>query len=205
LKREGYENFNRSSIGIICTSQPQNISNPQQTKSTVDSLSYVLGKNRSIPGENYSYRFKKNFDTNRLDFIPYSQHVWYLPITLHLPRTTLVLQKAATISNFPSSLSPLLQHIHYSSHMFTQENFKCDQCGIVFPSDRALYKHKRRFCIGVKDSGIGRKPIHSDDEEIDNTNSHRYNNHTKQSAVKNIIPHQSSVEKVRFCLHISFF
>jgi len=89
--------------------------------------------------------------------------------------------------------------------MFTQKKLKCDQCGMVFPSDRALHKHKRRFCIGVKDSGIGRNPIYSDDEEIDNTTSRRYNNHTKQSAVKNIIPHQSSLAKVRFCLHISCF
>jgi hypothetical protein len=126
-------------------------------------------------------------------------------INITFAKNNIGFQKSATISNFPSSLSPLLQHIRYSSDMFTEKKLKCDQCGMVFPSDRALYKHKRRFCIGVKDSGIGRKPIHSDDEEIDNTNSHRYNNHTKQSAVKNIIPHQSSVEKVRFCLHISFF
>jgi len=121
-------------------------------------------------------------------------------IKITFAKNNISLQKSATISNFPSSLSPLLQHIHSSSDMFTQKKLKCDQCGMVFPSDRALYKHKRRFCIGVKDSGIGRKPIYSDDEEID-----RYNNHTKQSAVKNIIPHQSSLAKVRFCLHISCF
>ncbi|UJR30693.1 hypothetical protein I4U23_018214 [Adineta vaga] len=45
------------------------------------------------------------------------------------------------------------------------QTIKCAQCGMTFPNDEALAKHKTKFCVGVKDSGIGRK-YHSSDDEI---------------------------------------
>ena len=71
----------------------------------------------------------------------------------------------------------------------TQQKYKCDQCGMVFPSDDSLFKHKTRFCIGVKDSGINRQPVYSDDEENHNP--------TKRFNQRKVIRHQSPVEKVR--------
>ncbi|CAF3829025.1 unnamed protein product [Adineta steineri] len=75
-----------------------------------------------------------------------------------------------------------------------QQYFKCDQCGMKFPTDEALFKHKTRFCIGVKDSGIGRKFIYSDDEGTDITTNKNY---TIQSAGTSVLQHKSSVEKKR--------
>ena len=173
-------------MGTIHSNQSQNISNSQQTESAIDPLYYVLGKSLSIPGEKNS---------NRLDSISYSEQIWHSPVALHLPRRTSAVQNSATMFNFPPS--PLLQYKDYSM----QQKFKCDQCGMVFSSDGTLFKHKTRFCIGVKDSGIGRKPNYSEDEDIGSTT-----NYTKRLSVtiRKTVPHSSSIEKVRFCLHIIF-
>jgi hypothetical protein len=79
--------------------------------------------------------------------------------------------------------------------MSTQQKYKCDQCGMIFPSNESLFKHKTRFCIGVKDSGIGRRPIYSDDEDIQG-------NTQRSTTRKVVIRHHSPVEKVRFRLYI---
>ena len=78
--------------------------------------------------------------------------------------------------------SPLKMPIH--------QTFKCHQCGMVFSTDEALFKHRTRFCIGLKDSGIGRNLIYSDDEEM--------NGYTNRSGLGKNEQNQSPVNKVRF-------
>jgi hypothetical protein len=166
-------------MGVLFTKEPKKLSKSP----TIDSSSYILGKNRPIADEKKSY----DFDINRLNFIPDSEQLWDSPSTLHLPKSTSVLKRSTTISNLPT-------RIEYSTNMPIQKNYKCDQCGMVFPSDESLFKHKTRFCIGVKDSGIGRRPIYSDDEEIDDNAS--------RSTIRKVIRHQSPAERVRFMLYI---
>lgn len=83
------------------------------------------------------------------------------------------------------TILPTIEQVEYPITMASYQKYKCDQCGMVFPSNEALFKHKMRFCIGVKDSGIGRQPVYSDDEELENQ--------TRRSTVR----HHSPVEKVR--------
>lgn len=73
--------------------------------------------------------------------------------------------------------------------MPTQQKFRCDQCGMAFPSDESLFKHKTRFCIGVKDSGINRHPVYSDDED--------YVNQSKRTITQKVVQHQTPIEKKR--------
>jgi hypothetical protein len=171
-------------MGTLCTKQSQNLSKTSSPPPPIDSSSYMLGKNRSNPGEKTSY----DFDVNQLNFIPDSEQLWDPPLTLPLPRTTSVLERSTSLSNLP-------KRIDYSTNMPTQHKYKCDQCGMVFPTDESLFKHKTRFCIGVKDSGIGRQPIYSDDEEIDE--------YSKRSTTRKVIQHQSPIEKVRLIFYIS--
>ena len=70
------------------------------------------------------------------------------------------------------------------------QTFKCDQCGMVFPTDESLFKHRTRFCIGVRDSGIGRQLYYTDDEQT--------NAHTNRSTFTKFIQPQSASEKVIF-------
>jgi hypothetical protein len=63
--------------------------------------------------------------------------------------------------------------------------YTCNQCGMVFPSDEALFKHRTRFCIGAMDTNIGKRLYYSDDEDIGQLSPRN----TKQ---------QSPIEKVRF-------
>lgn len=99
----------------------------------------------------------------------------------------------------PSSPPPPI--VEYPKAMTSYQKYKCDQCGMVFPSNESLFKHKTRFCIGVKDSGIGRQPVYSDDEDLENQ--------TRRSTVRKVVRHQSPpapVEKVRFLIRSrSFF
>jgi hypothetical protein len=69
-----------------------------------------------------------------------------------------------------------------------QQTFKCHQCGMVFPTDEALYKHRSRFCIGLKDSGVERNLYYSDDEEI--------NGYTSRARLRTLDRNQSPVNKV---------
>jgi hypothetical protein len=112
-----------------------------------------------------------------LNFVPDSEQQWDPPPALP------VLKRPRSRVNFSTP-------IFYSKDMPTYQKYKCDQCGMIFPSNESLFKHKTRFCIGVKDSGIGRQPVYSDDEEAEN--------HTKRSTVRKIIRHRSPVEKVIF-------
>jgi hypothetical protein len=75
-----------------------------------------------------------------------------------------------------------------------QNTFQCDKCGMIFPSDEALYKHRTRFCLGVIDSDIRKKTYYSDDEDINE--STRENNLTNRSRLRGVIKHQSPIEKV---------
>ena len=86
------------------------------------------------------------------------------------------------------TILPNIEQIEYPITMNSYQKYKCDQCGMVFPSNDALFKHKTRFCIGVKDSGIGRQPVYSDDEELENQ--------TRRSTVRKVVRHHSPVEKV---------
>ncbi|CAF4564929.1 unnamed protein product [Rotaria sp. Silwood1] len=186
-KFKGYENFKCYSMGTSSTKPSRNITKPQGIKPTVDSSSYILGKNTSTAPEKNSNQLDNNFEYNRLNFIPDSKKLWDLPVTSRVPRTTSVLQKSSTISNLSVSPQKRLQYLDNSPDMSNQRKYKCDQCGIVFPSDEALFKHKTRFCIGVKDSGIGRKPVYSDDEEIDNNSSYEdYNDNKKPTKIEEI-------------------
>lgn len=162
-------------MGTLWSKQPQNLSNPQQTKPPINSSSYLLGKNTSVLQEETPVQLDNHFDHNRLHFIPDSERLWDSPLPLRLPK-------------FNRPLSPPPLRLEYQDKMPTQQKYKCDQCGMVFPSDDSLFRHKTRFCIGVKDSGIGRQPVYSDDEEIE----------TKRSTGRRTIQHQSPVEKVRF-------
>ncbi|CAF3532536.1 unnamed protein product [Rotaria sordida] len=183
-------------MGTLHTKPSRNISNPQRIKPTVDSSSYVLGKNRPILAEKNFKQLNNNyFDYNQLNFIPDSKRLWDSPLTVRLPKTTSVLQKSSTISDLPVSSQQQLEYLDNSSNMLNQRKYKCDQCGIIFPSDEGLFKHKTRFCIGVKDSGIGRKPIYSDDEDIDETSSYEDYNYTKKPTVKKVIQHQTPTKK----------
>jgi hypothetical protein len=85
----------------------------------------------------------------------------------------------------------------HSEEMPSQK--KCAQCGMIFPNDEALSKHKTRFCIGVKDSGIGRKFNHSNNEY----NAPYYSNDRPSS--RRAAKYQSQIDKVTFNLYIRLF
>jgi hypothetical protein len=102
------------------------------------------------------------------------------------------------LTTHSESTYPNLQ-TSYPLQMPIQPVFKCDQCGMVFSNDEALFKHKTRFCVGARDSGIGRKPIYSDDEELNG-----YNYPTNRSTLRTTNYH-SPVEKVIFHFHIELY
>ncbi|CAF1068244.1 unnamed protein product [Adineta ricciae] len=95
-----------------------------------------------------------------------------------------------------------LEHTRYREYILlktsiismpSSQRFKCNQCGMKFPSDDNLYRHKKQFCIGVKDSGIGRIRIESDNDEADQSDKSRNGKHTKRSTKK----HRSPIERKR--------
>lgn len=92
--------------------------------------------------------------------------------------------------------SPSLQ-----SQIINLENMpvqkKCIQCGMAFPNDEALSKHKTRFCIGVKDSGIGRKVNYSADSYP--RPNKRYD---RPPSTRRDPKYQSQLEKVIFNLYM---
>jgi hypothetical protein len=79
-------------------------------------------------------------------------------------------------------------------NMPIENTFGCEQCGMVFSNDEALFKHKTRFCLGINNSSIGRKLYYSDDEEMNE--STRENYLTNRSKLKKVVKHDSSIEKV---------
>ncbi|CAM4854625.1 unnamed protein product [Rotaria socialis] len=121
---------------------------------------------------------------------------WSPLLTLNSQRLAPVLQKPPIVHNRPVSPEQPILDSDSSHSMSTQNKYKCDQCGIVFASNDALYKHKARFCIGVKDSGIGREPIYSDDEDIEGDSAnYASNGFTKKGPAKKVIQHQSPRKK----------
>ena len=99
--------------------------------------------------------------------------------------------------NSPASSRNILfnRPLIYFEAMPKNHNSRCDQCGMIFGSNDALLKHKTRFCIGVKDSGIGRNPVYSDDEETSTKRRH----HDRR------IPLETSVNRVFSFVFFQFF
>ncbi|CAF5187503.1 unnamed protein product, partial [Rotaria magnacalcarata] len=121
---------------------------------------------------------------------------WSPLLTSNSQRLAPVLQKSTIVHNRPVAPEQQILDSDSSHSMSTQNKYKCDQCGIVFASNEALHKHKARFCIGVKDSGIGREPIYSDDEDIgDASANYAVNGFTKKGPAKKVIQHQSPRKK----------
>ena len=116
-----------------------------------------------------------------LSVTPDSNRIWDLRLQSPLPRATPLFDQSVRISDLSSPYPIEMSTI-------TDLKYKCDQCGMVFPSNENLFKHKTRFCIGVKDSGIGRKPVFSDDEE---------SNDLPYTTRKKVIRHQSPPKRVR--------
>ncbi|CAF1256688.1 unnamed protein product [Adineta steineri] len=80
-----------------------------------------------------------------------------------------------------------------------QHVIKCAQCGMVFPNDDALVKHKTRFCVGVKDSGIGRKVYYSDDDF--NTGHARKPYQSDRPTSRKGVKYSQSLDKKRDDIH----
>lgn len=156
-------------MGTSCT---KNSSNRLKT-SPIDASSHLLDQNHSNKAFDY--------DPDELNFVPDSEQPWSSTVPLHLPKALPTLERSET-------LPKITPHFDDSNSMSTPARYKCDQCGMVFPSNDALFKHKTRFCIGVKDSGINRQPVYSDDEDV--------TNQTRRSVPRKVVRHQSSLEKV---------
>lgn len=73
--------------------------------------------------------------------------------------------------------------------------FQCHECGMIFPSDEALYKHRIRFCVGSKDSVLGRQ-LHASNPGRTNGYSKEYYPST-DSKLRNIGENLSPIERVR--------
>jgi len=159
-------------MGTSCTKNSAHSSpNPP-----IDQTSYPLDRNRFQ---------HSSYDRNpiELNFIPDSERQWNSSVPLHVPQTLSVVKRS--------------ENFDYSPRMSTQQKYKCDQCGMVFPSDDSLFKHKARFCIGVKDSGINRQPIYSDDED--------YPSPSKRTLPQKVIRHHSPVDRVCFWIFERLF
>jgi len=99
--------------------------------------------------------------------------------------TSSSLDKNESHSNDNHQLSNPRSEITSPLRMPISNTYTCNQCGMVFPSDEALFKHRTRFCIGAMDTNIGKRLYYSDDEDIGQLSPRN----TKQ---------QSPIEKVRF-------
>lgn len=120
---------------------------------------------------------------------PDSPTQWNSRLHSPLPRATPLFDRSNTPSNLHWPYRSITSRTDMS--IVGDLKYKCDQCGMVFPSNENLFKHKTRFCIGVKDSGIGRKPVYSDDEE--STDSRRnLPLHTSRSTRTRVTEHPSS-------------
>ena len=176
-------------MGVSQTRPSSTVADLPQGKRAGDSSSYVLGRKRSS-------LTSEPFDKNRLNFIPHSDRTWDWKHSSPSPRTPSLLHRPATVYSLPRS-SRLYSYVDYPTPMPTDRKSKCDQCGMVFPSNDALFKHKTRFCIGVKDSGIGRKPVYSDDDDDDDgSDYHRHTDRSKRSTVRRVIRYPSPAHKV---------
>lgn len=149
-------------MGTSCT---KNSTHPSSNPSN-DQSSYLLDQNR----------LQSSYDphSTELNFIPDSEQQWNSTVPLHIPQSISVIERS--------------KDLDYLNPMPIQQKFRCDQCGMAFPSDESLFKHKTRFCIGVKDSGINRHPVYSDDED--------YVNQSKRTITQKVVQHQTPIEKV---------
>jgi hypothetical protein len=153
------DSFKYHSMGSTVSRPPTRVSHFREEKSSIDPSTYLLGSSkRSFSPEQQSP------STEPLPFLPPSERLWKPRVTSPWPRTSSLLHRPTIFYNRPRSALKL-QYLTYLTGMPADQKYKCDQCGMIFPSTEALFKHKTRFCIGVKDSGIGRKPVYSDDED----------------------------------------
>lgn len=129
-----------------------------------------------------------------------SPQQWKSRLQSPLPRATPLFDRSTSPSNLHWPYRSITNRTDMS--IIGDLKYKCDQCGMVFPSNENLFKHKTRFCIGVKDSGIGRKPTYSDDEE--STDSHRNPPlHTSRSTRHRVIQHQLPNHQVKLMKNVS--
>ncbi|CAF1286983.1 unnamed protein product [Rotaria magnacalcarata] len=176
--------------------QSENLSKHQQIKPIFDSASYILGKHKTVALKTNSNQLNTSSEQHKPRIINDFKLPWSPLLTSNSQRLAPVLQKSTIVHNRPVAPEQQILDSDSSHSMSTQNKYKCDQCGIVFASNEALHKHKARFCIGVKDSGIGREPIYSDDEDIgDASANYAVNGFTKKGPAKKVIQHQSPRKK----------
>lgn len=199
-------------MGTTSFKQSEYSSDFQERKTATDSASYILGKHSSILREKPTDPpiNSNNSVENALSFIPNPKPPWNLRSAspLRTPILSNPRKRTVTTKRFTSLNQHKPDFDRLPRIMSAQDRFKCDQCGIVFPSNEALFKHKTRFCIGVKDSGIGRDPIYSDDEDkVDNKTPRRDNGYTRKSPVKIVVHHPTPRKKVtgRLCFYFRNF
>lgn len=187
-------------MGSRVSRPPTRVSHFREEKSSIDPSTYLLGTpKRSFSPEPTSTELV----SDPLPFLPDPERLWKPRVTSRWPRTTSLLHRPTIFYNRPRSALKL-QYLNYLTSMPAEHKYKCDQCGMIFPSTDALFKHKTRFCIGVKDSGIGRKPVYSDDE--DTPESHRHNGRsTERKAIRHQSPtttvRQLSISRPQRCFH----
>lgn len=54
--------------------------------------------------------------------------------------------------------------------MPTEQTFTCNRCGMIFPSDEMLFKHKAQYCVG------GRDPVYANDTHFSRNDRSTYPN-----------------------------
>ena len=177
-------------MGSRVSRPPTRVSHFPEEKSSIDPSTYLLG----IPKRSFSPEPSPELASEPLPFLPDPEPLWKPRVTSPWPRTTSLLHRPTIFYNRPRSALKF-QYLKYLTSMPAEQKYKCDQCGMIFPSTEALFKHKTRFCIGVKDSGIGRKPVYSDDE--DTPESRRDHRHNGRSTERKVIRHQSPTATVR--------
>ncbi len=88
-----------------------------------------------------------------------------------IPNASSSLDKSKVHSNDTHQLSNHRLQITSPLRMPISNTYQCNQCGMVFPTDEALFKHRTRFCIGTMDSNIGKRLDYSDDEDVNQLTS----------------------------------
>lgn len=81
--------------------------------------------------------------------------------------------------------------------MPTTPKYPCNQCGMRFPSHETLHQHKKRFCIGVKDSGVAQRSATSENDETDASAARCHECGKAKRSSKKSPPRRSSMVKVR--------
>ena len=72
--------------------------------------------------------------------------------------------------------------------MPTQQTFTCNRCGMIFPSDDMLFKHKAQYCVGGRDPAYANETFYS-------TNADRKTD--PSTTFSNGYSHQTPATKVR--------